>query len=87
MVLTMQEGMKQYENSNNDIHCIKYEELTANPKAELKKLLDFCELEVDKKFNDYALGVLKPAPVHPRFDLNKTILPVFEETMFKLDYY
>jgi hypothetical protein len=65
---------------------LHYEELTSNPAKSLAKVLEFCELPIDKAVFDYACEILSPAPPHKNFDLHPAIRPLFEETMTALGY-
>jgi hypothetical protein len=85
-IVTMREGLRLMQEWPDSVHMLHYEELTSNPAKSLAKVLEFCELPIDKAVFDYACEILSPAPPHKNFDLHPAIRPLFEETMTALGY-
>ena len=85
-ILTMQEGLKLFEQDPDNIYLLKYEELVAQPRESLGQLLEFCELPEDEKMYGYAEQTLSSRQNHQDFSLPTEIAPAFAETMAKLGY-
>lgn len=85
-IVTMREGLKLLKTHPQDIYILRYEDLTQAIEASLSKLLNFCELEPDQAFLDYALRVLEPVPTKSPLNLHPSIQPLFLETMKALNY-
>lgn len=85
-ILTMQEGLKLVNKYPDDIYLLKYEELVAQPKTSLQKLLAFCELPGDEKMFAYAEQTLKSRQNYQPMCLAPEIAPAFEQTMASLGY-
>lgn len=85
-IITMREGLRQLDRYADFIHPLHYESLVGNPRDELSRLLDFCELPHDKVFLRFGEQKLSPAPESERFDMHPAIRPAFDETMKALGY-
>ncbi len=85
-VVTMREGLRQLERNREHMYVIRYEELVEDPRGELSRLLDFCELPEDKVFLHFAERKLAPVPRREPFDLPPAVRGPFEETMKMLGY-
>jgi hypothetical protein len=85
-VVTMREGIKQWKNNPDCIHKAKLEDLRENPRKVLSDILEFCELDIDNVFMDYAEKTLRPTPPRDPFDMNASTLPLFNQTMNELGY-
>lgn len=84
--VTMREGLRQSEREPDCIYMVRYESLVNDPRKELTRLLDFCELPSDEVFLEFAEKELSPAPDHGTFDLHPAIRRPFEDTMRALGY-
>jgi hypothetical protein len=85
-IITMREGLRQSERYADCIYPLHYESLVGNPRDELIRLLDFCELPHDKVFLRFGEQKLSPAPESQPFDMHPDIRPAFDETMKALGY-
>jgi hypothetical protein len=85
-IITMREGLRQLDRYADFIHPLHYESLVGNPRDELSRLLDFCELPHDKVFLRFGEQKLSPAPESEPFDMHPAIRPAFDETMKALGY-
>ena len=85
-IVTMREGLSVAQNLRDSIYTIRFEELTSKPIEVLSSLCDFCALDQDRTFLDYAHHTLHPLPARDRFDLHPKIEPIFHDTMSKLEY-
>ena len=85
-VVTMQKALQLQQNNRNDIHFIKFEDLTNNPKESLQNIITFCELPTDKIFLDYACNTLYPLQAKSPINLDKNIETIFIDTMNHLGY-
>lgn len=84
--VTMREGLNVLRDYPDSIYTIRFEELTTRPTEVLTSLCEFCELDLDKTFLDYARHTLHPLPPRKPFDLHPHIEPIFHDTMSKLEY-
>lgn len=86
-VITMREGLRNAGRYPGSFHTIRYESLVANPRKELSKLMDFCELPQDKTFLSFAEQKLVPAPPKDgALRLHPAIRGPFEKTARALGY-
>jgi len=85
-IISMREGLKAMEDFPNEVYLIRYEHLATRPVETLKKVLEFCELDDDRVFFDYARKILNPVPHREPFALHPAIEPLFLETMKTLSY-
>ena len=85
-IVTMQEGLRLMQDSANGIHLVRFEDLTLEPDKTLAALCDFCELPMDRTFQEYARKTLHPVPARKPFDLHPKITPVFFGLMEQLKY-
>ena len=85
-VVTMREGLRLMQASTDDVHLVRFEDLTSQPDKTLSVLCDFCELPTDTTFGEYARQTLHPVPAKKPFDLHPNIAPIFHETMASLGY-
>lgn len=85
-VLAMQEGMRCQHRWPKSVCILRYENLTLDPRRELSRLLDFCELCQDEIFLKYSEKIISPNRSKPAVDLEPFIYPGFAETMHSLDY-
>jgi hypothetical protein len=84
-MLTMEEGLRLTQTDPNSL-MVRYEELTQNPVAELKRICEFCDLTHDEKLFNYSKKVVKPVPDKEHFDLNGCITGKFYRVMDELGY-
>lgn len=77
-IVTMKEGMRLATDYPDKVLPVKYENYTESLDAR-KKVLDFCELPPDKKYDEYCLKVLKS----PKGKQSKITLPEEIEAEFK----
>lgn len=85
-IVSMREGLRHMELDENSIFMVRFEELTTDPDAVLKKLCEFCDLQMDETFFAYARQTLYPIPPREHFDLAQSIAPIFNDTMARLEY-
>lgn len=85
-ILTMQEGLRLMRTAADDIHLVRFEDLTSEPDKTLTALCNFCELPPDNTFQDYARQTLHPVPARNPFDIHPEIAPFFHDTMRELGY-
>ena len=85
-IATMREGLRLLETIPEQVHLIRYEDITAHPRQALKAIVDLCELPPDDKLLAYAQAVLKPTWHRERPDLCPFLEPLFEETLSSLGY-
>ena len=85
-VVTMREGLNVKQNFPDCTYTVRFEELTTKPEETLSPLCDFCELQLDKTFLDYAQHTLHPVPPRVPFNLHPKIVPIFNDTMKRLGY-
>jgi hypothetical protein len=85
-IITMREGLRMLQQHPGCISMLRYEDLVERPRESLQGLLRFASLDDDPAFFSYAERTLRPAPIHPPFDLDPVIRPLFDETMRLLGY-
>ena len=85
-IIAMQEGLRLMQDSANSIHLVRFEDLTLEPDKTLAALCDFCELPMDRTFQEYARKTLHPVPARKPFDIHPKIAPVFFDLMEQLRY-
>ncbi len=86
-IVTMREGLRQMERYPDCVHLLRYEALLSNPRGELSRLLEFCELPYDKTFLAFAEQRLAPpSPKHKPLELSPALRAPFAETMEALGY-
>ena len=85
-ILTMQEGLRLKHTLSDDIHLVRFEDLTSEPDKTLIALCNFCELPPDNTFREYARQTLHPVPARDPFDIHPKIAPLFHDTMRELGY-
>ena len=85
-ILTMREGLHLMQTSPDDIHLVRFEDLTSQPDETLLTLCDFCELPTDATFREYARQTLRPVPAKEPFDMHPKIALLFHDTMRKVGY-
>ena len=85
-IVTMREGLNLRQNFPDCIYTIRFEELTSKPIEVLSSLCEFCELDQDNTFLNYARHTLHPLPPRNPFDLQPKIEPIFHDTMSRLEY-
>jgi hypothetical protein len=85
-IVTMQEGLRRQKADPGSVHMIRYEDMVERPDDELGQVLQFCGLQADPVFMDYAKKTLRPAPMHEPFELDEKVAPLFEQTMRDLGY-
>lgn len=84
--VTMRTGLKLMEEQSGLLHSVPYEALCREPEKILREVCDFCGLEEDRVFLDYAVRTLSPVPARPATELDPLIRDVFNDTMARLDY-
>lgn len=85
-VVTMREGLRILETTSDCIFTVRFEDLTSNPDKVLPELCEFCDLQQDATFLEYARNTLKPVPPRNQFDLHPKLAPFFNDTMARLGY-
>lgn len=85
-IITMQEGLRQFEQNRDCFYMLRYEALVKNPVDELSSLLDFCDLRRDEVVLDFATKKLRPAPDRPPLDVHPVLRRPLEDTMRELGY-
>jgi len=85
-IITMQYGLRQHAENEDSMLLVKYEDIVENPDVELNRLLEFCELDADNVFLNYAKQTLKTGRTHDSFAIHNSIKPAFEQTMIDLGY-
>ncbi|KKL11269.1 hypothetical protein LCGC14_2547500, partial [marine sediment metagenome] len=85
-IVTMRKGLKQKKLNPGCIYTAKLEDLRERPGEVLGGILEFCELEQDNVFLDYAEKTLKPTRARDSFELDTSVRPLFEQTMKELGY-
>lgn len=85
-VVTMREGLRLLDITSDCIYPVKFEELTSKPDEILPPLCDFCDLQLDRTFLDYARQTLHTIPPRNQFDVHHKIEPIFNDTMARLGY-
>jgi len=85
-IITMREGMKHLEKYPSHIFCVKFEELSHQPKRVLNELREFLDLSEDGVFQEYGNKILHPVKDSGPFDLHPLLKGPFAETMIKLGY-
>ena len=85
-VITMREGLRLLETTSDCVFTVHFEALTTKPDEVLAELCEFCDLQLDSIFFDYARHTLQPVPPREHFDLHPLIEPFFNDTMSRLGY-
>ena len=85
-VVTMREGLRLLDSASDSIFTVRFEELTSKSDTLLPQLCEFCDLDMDKTFLDYALETLHSVPAREQFDIHPCIEPIFHDTMERLGY-
>ena len=85
-LVTMREGLVQADRFADCVVRIRYEDLLANAREELERLLATCELGRDEAVIDYAIERLYENPSKPLPDLLPPVQAMFDETMIQLGY-
>lgn len=85
-IVTMREGLKLLQNSSECVYTVPFEALTSEPTEVLYPLCEFCDLNFDNTFLNYARHTLNAVPSRDQFDLNPKIAPIFHDTMQRLGY-
>lgn len=86
-IIAMQQGLRDMDDSPNSIFTLHYENLIGNPKSELIKLAEFCELNYDSVFFSYSEKVLSPNQSKPQVEISPIIMNAFMATMEALNYH
>ena len=84
--VTMREGLDLLKRFPQQVHLVRYEELTNRPHETLSNIAEFCELRAGHKILAYASRVLAPLSSKEVPDLDPAIRPMFEQTMRLMDY-
>lgn len=85
-ILTMREGIRMIERFPDDIIKVHYEVLVQDFPEEIKRIIQFLELQDDEAVLLYGKKILKPLSHYPSFKLNQAIEKPFFETLEKLGY-
>lgn len=85
-IITMREGLRLQVEYPKDVHTVIYENLCLETSKTLTALREFCELAIDKKFDEYAKKILHPVEPKPPFELHPTIQAEFNVVMRELGY-
>lgn len=85
-VVTMREGLRLLETSSDCVYRVCFEELTSKPDEVLRELCDFCNLQSDTTFLEYARKTLHPVPPREHFNLHPKMEQIFNDTMARLGY-
>lgn len=85
-VVTMREGLRLLETTSDCVYTVCFEDLTSKPDEVLPKLCEFCDLQLDTTFLEYARNTLHPIPSREQFDIHHSIAPIFHDTMARLGY-
>lgn len=84
--LAMREGLRYLEQQADYFYLLRYEALVADPRQELARLLDFCQLPQDEAVMTYAQAKLARKSPPPRFAVHEAIAPLFLDTLARLEY-
>ena len=79
--LSMKEGAKLLEERTENIHLIKFEELTHHPIKTLQSIVEYLQLPEDQKMLQYAHKIVRPVGKKKKFELHPCLLQGFEEMM------
>ncbi len=85
-IVTMNEGLGQQARFPEAVYTVRYEDLVAQPRRELAKILAFCGLAKDAACLDYADATLSRSRSHPRFALPAPLEAPFRRTLAALGY-
>ncbi|MCP5197112.1 MAG: sulfotransferase [Gammaproteobacteria bacterium] len=85
-IITMREGLRLQAEYPEDVHTVIYEDLCLETSRTLTALREFCELTIDKKFDEYAKKTLHPIKSKLPFELHPAIQAEFNAVMHELGY-
>jgi hypothetical protein len=85
-IITLREGMAQQRKYPHAVIRIAYERLVENPRDELGKLMQACELPLDPALLDHAVRHLYRTAPKPYPRLLAPVARLFEETMALVGY-
>ena len=85
-ILSMREGLRNLARWPDVVYPLRYENLTQNPRQELEKLAEFCDLPGDDDFFHYAERVLISVRPRQPVPLSGCIQKAFLNTMRELQY-
>lgn len=84
--LSMREGLRVMQEHPEHVHPVRYEDLTTQPDATLRAILDFAELKPDARMLDYAADTLRGGRSAGPLELPDCIAESFRTTMTSLGY-
>jgi hypothetical protein len=85
-VLTMRQGLHEFEARPEQIYRLNYEDLVQQPVDQLIRLLQACELSISDKVLTYSEKVLYHRPRKEKPVLQAPIATLFDETMQRMGY-
>lgn len=85
-ILTMREGLTQEQRYPGTVVRVSYEALLRDPRSELLRLQELCELKPDSAIADYAMSRLYENPSRGPLALDPSIDVLLRETMRQMGY-
>ena len=85
-VLAMHYGLRELSGSPQSVRVVHYESLLADPRTELRDLMDWCELPEDPAVLSYADTVVRDTPRPEPFDLHPALSGPFLKALDELGY-
>ena len=85
-IATMREVLRLQGDGHENLHIVRYEDLIAEPRPTMLKILDFCGLSHEPVMLAYAVSVLSQKSSHNPVHLHPCIQPAFDTTMEALGY-
>lgn len=84
-MLTMRQGIKISKEFPESVMSLSYDDFVRSPNVRAK-VLEFCELAPDPKFDNYCETVLKPTKVKEKLNLPTELIYEFNSVMMELGY-
>jgi len=85
-IVTMREGMDLEQECPDDVLRVHYEKLCDDPVGALSEIVNFCNLDCDPVFLEYAEKILHRVSPRPALELAGCLQQPFLQTMHQLGY-
>ncbi len=85
-MLSMHEGLQHEETHPDAITRVRYETLVSAPRETIRRVLERCHLSKDETPLSYAQKTVHVPPPTEPVDLDRSVAPLFHETMKTLGY-
>ncbi|NEZ04108.1 sulfotransferase [Wenzhouxiangella sp. XN201] len=84
-LVTMREGLTHLSQMPERVLHVSYEKLCRSPRSELLRITDFCSLDPEQRFVEYAESILTPKSSKPQVDLPAFLRHAVNKTQTDID--